>query len=88
MQQKLDSKTAYNLLIDGIIKEEKDFKKDQNKWILHSIYCGLAAERIAKALNCYSFHGSSKCLRKCSWLLFPFVMFCLFGFDVKCHCVA
>lgn len=51
MQQKLDSKTAYNLLIDGIIKEEKDFKKDQNKWILHSIYCGLAAERIAKALN-------------------------------------
>lgn len=47
----LTKSKAFDLLIEGNIKEEKDFLKNENRWILHSIYVGLASRRIAKALN-------------------------------------
>lgn len=50
-QNKLDCQTAYELLIEGIIKEDKDFEEDKNRWILHCLYSGIAAGRIAKKLG-------------------------------------
>lgn len=49
--KKLDSKTAYRLLTEGIIKEEKDLKEDKNRWILHCLYSGIAAGRIAERMG-------------------------------------
>ena len=48
---KLTSKQAFELLIKDVINDEDDFKKSENKWILHCIFTGLASERIAKKLN-------------------------------------
>ena len=46
----MDSILALSILLQNI-KKNKDLQKDENKWILHSIYVGLAARRIAQALN-------------------------------------
>lgn len=47
----LTPENAYNLLIQGVIQNENDFEKPENKWINHSIYVGLAAKRIAQKLG-------------------------------------
>ena len=47
----LTKSKAFDLLIEGSINEDKDFLKSENRWILHSIYVGLASRRLAKALN-------------------------------------
>lgn len=49
--KKLDSETAYQLLTEGIIKEAKDLKEDKNRWILHCLYSGIAAGRIAERMG-------------------------------------
>lgn len=51
INKKLNSKTAYKLLTENIIKEEKDLKEDKNRWILHCIYSGIAAGRIAERMG-------------------------------------
>ena len=52
MQEKiLTSNKALNLLYEGVINHKTDFLKPENRWILHSIYVGIAAKRIAIALN-------------------------------------
>ena len=43
-------KEAYNLLMQDINNQD-DLEKKENKWILHSIYVGLACKRLAKALD-------------------------------------
>ena len=47
---KITDKEALDLLLQDI-KDKKDLTKPENKWILHSIYVGLAARRIAHELN-------------------------------------
>ncbi len=47
---KITSKDALEILIKDI-KTNEDLKKNENKWILHSIYVGIAARRIAEKLN-------------------------------------
>lgn len=49
--KKLTSNEAYKLLIKDVISDENDIKKPENKWLLHCIFAGLAAERIAQKLN-------------------------------------
>lgn len=51
MCKKLNSEVAYELLTKDVITTTKDFKEDKNKWILHCIYSGIAAGRIAKKLG-------------------------------------
>jgi len=48
--KKITSIDALNLLMQDI-KTKEDLTKPENKWILHSIYVGLAARRIAAKLN-------------------------------------
>lgn len=50
-KEKLTSHDAYNLLIKDVINVKNDFFKEENKWILHSLYVGMAARRIANKLN-------------------------------------
>ncbi len=46
----MDSETALAILLQNI-KNNKDLGKPENRWILHSIYVGLAVRRIAHELN-------------------------------------
>lgn len=46
----MDSKIALSILFQNI-KDFKDLEKYENRWILHSLYVGQAAGRIAKELN-------------------------------------
>ena len=39
------------MLTEGIIQEEADYQKPENRWILHCIYVGQAAGRIASRLG-------------------------------------
>lgn len=48
---KLNAKSAYQLLIDGVIQESNDFNKPENRWIKHCIFAGVAAGRIARRLG-------------------------------------
>ena len=45
----MNEETALSLLLEG--KSIKDLSKNENRWILHSIYVGLAARRIAHELK-------------------------------------
>ena len=36
---KLNAKSAYQLLIDGVIQESNDFNKPENRWIKHCVFC-------------------------------------------------
>jgi len=47
--KKITEQEALNLLMEGI--DLKDLNKPENKWILHSIYVGLAARRITEKLG-------------------------------------
>lgn len=47
----MDSKKALEILLYNIKKRE-DLQKSENKWILHSLFVGIAAGRIARELNC------------------------------------
>lgn len=51
MNKKMDSNTAYKLLTEGIIYDKKDLREDKNRWILHCLYSGVAAGRIAGCLG-------------------------------------
>ncbi len=51
MNNKLNEEVALELLIKDQIKERSDLKKTENRWILHSIYVGLASRRIAFKLG-------------------------------------
>ena len=51
MNDKITSNEAYQLLIKDTIKDKNDFFKEENKWILHSLYVGSAARRIATKLE-------------------------------------
>ena len=46
----MDSKKALEILLQNI-NNKKDLGKKENRWILHSIYVGLAARRIAHELS-------------------------------------
>lgn len=46
----MDSEKALAILLQNI-KSREDLAKSENRWILHSIYVGLAARRIAHELN-------------------------------------
>ena len=46
----MNVETALAILFQNI-KSNKDLKEPKNKWILHSIYVGIAASRIAHELN-------------------------------------
>ena len=46
----MDSEMALGILLQNI-KNRKDLCKPENKWILHSIYVGMAAGRIARELG-------------------------------------
>lgn len=48
---KLNAKSAYQLLIDGVIQESNDFNKPENRWIKHCVFAGVAAGRIARRLG-------------------------------------
>lgn len=50
MQNKLTKDKALNILLQNI-KDKKELLLPENRWILHSIYVGNAAERIAKAIG-------------------------------------
>lgn len=45
------SKEAYQLLIRDVIEAEEDFSDPKNRWVLHCIYVGQAAGRIASQLG-------------------------------------
>lgn len=49
--KKLDSKEALSLLFDGVIENPKELSLDKNRWVRHSIYVGIAAGRIVRAIN-------------------------------------
>lgn len=49
--EKLTSKKALELLTEGIIKEDADYEKRENRWLLHCIHVGEASSRIASRLN-------------------------------------
>lgn len=55
---KLTSSEAYNLLTNDISSSEELFE-DENKWIRHSIFVGIAASRIATKLNLDSNYAKS-----------------------------
>ena len=46
----MDSELAFKILLQNI-KSKDELKKPENRWILHSIYVGLAARRIAHELS-------------------------------------
>ena len=46
----MDSEKALSILLKNV-KSRKELGKPENKWILHSIYVGLAAKRIAHELD-------------------------------------
>ena len=46
----MDSELALSILLQNI-KSRNELSKPENRWILHSIYVGLAARRIAHKLN-------------------------------------
>lgn len=48
--KKITSKDAFDILMQDI-KNQDDLKKDDNRWVLHSIYVGLATRRIAEKLG-------------------------------------
>jgi len=49
--KRLTASKAYKLLIEDVIIEDNDFKKSENRWILHCIYTAIASKRIAERLN-------------------------------------
>lgn len=49
--EKLTSKKALELLTEGIILEDSDYLKKENRWINHCIHVGIAAGRIAEKLK-------------------------------------
>lgn len=49
--EKLTSEKALELLTEGIIKEDSDYQKPENRWINHCINVGIAAGRIAERLG-------------------------------------
>ena len=46
----MDLEKALTILLQNI-RNIRDLQKTENKWILHSIYVGLAARRIAEKLS-------------------------------------
>ena len=50
MQNKLTKEKALKILFQNI-KDEKELLLPKNRWILHSLYVGRAAERIAKSIG-------------------------------------
>lgn len=48
---KLTEKKAKELLFLGVIENESDLTKSNNRWILHCLYVGCAAKRIASKLG-------------------------------------
>ena len=57
--EKLTSKKALELLTEGIILQESDYQKHENRWINHCINVGEAAGRIAERLNLDSDHAKT-----------------------------
>lgn len=47
----MTSEEAYNLLCRDVIKDKDDYKKSENRWIMHCYYVGEAAGRIAERLG-------------------------------------
>ena len=47
----LNASTAYELLIDDVIYDKKDFQKPENKWVLHCLFTAIASKRIAEKLG-------------------------------------
>lgn len=57
-EKKMTEEIALRLLCQDI-KDKKDFLKPENKWILHSIYVGIAAKRISEHLGIDSEYATS-----------------------------
>ena len=49
--KRLVAKDALDLLYKGVINTSADLEKQENKWINHCIYVGIAAGRIASKLG-------------------------------------
>lgn len=55
--EKLKASQAYELLIEDVIYDKDDFKKTENKWVLHCVFTAIASKRIAEKLNLDSNHA-------------------------------
>ncbi len=49
--ERLNSKTALDLLLKDVIHDSKELGEDRNKWVRHCIYVGIGAGRIATKLG-------------------------------------
>lgn len=49
--KKMNSQVALNLLLKDVINDSKEIALDQNRWVRHCLYVGVAAGRIARAIN-------------------------------------
>lgn len=49
--ERLNSKTALDLLLKDVIHDSKELAEDRNKWVRHCIYVGIGAGRIATKLG-------------------------------------
>lgn len=49
--KRIDSKSALDLLFKDVIYCSNDLEKEENRWVKHSLYVGIAAGRIAQKLG-------------------------------------
>lgn len=49
--EKMNSKVALELLLKDVINDPSELALDKNRWVRHCIYVGIAAGRIARAIN-------------------------------------
>lgn len=49
--EKMSSKEALELLLKDVINDPSELSLDKNRWVRHCIYVGIAAGRIARAIN-------------------------------------
>lgn len=56
IMEKMTSKVALSLLYRDVIENLSELELDKNRWVKHSLYVGIAAGRIADAINKNSNH--------------------------------
>lgn len=57
--RKLNQVDALNLLYKDVINHQEDLEKEENRWVKHCLYVGIAAGRIAKKLGLDSDYATS-----------------------------
>ncbi|MDE5630947.1 MAG: HD domain-containing protein [Bacilli bacterium] len=54
--KRMNAQEALNLLLKDVINDPTEIALDKNRWVRHCLYVGIAAGRIARAINANSEH--------------------------------